>query len=509
MIRIARQARIHLPPDYFSEPTALVTWERPLSLPGSFQEPDHALDSYPYVWQDRQCLKRRMGCPAMVRWFFRAPPLTGNARRTYCYHLLFALFDAVTGGVIATAPFIALKQMGAPDWQLGLKLTLSGLGMLATLYLSHWMAVRRKMPFVFLPGLVCVASTAAMALTENSLLFLFFSGLGLMFNTITRPAVAAIVRTNYPAEHRGQATGEIRRWTSLVFLLTVLGSAVLLDFASEHHSDRVMAVIHGLLLMATLSILVAYLLFRQIRVEENLSELTTERRPPVLQSFRDALAILVRDARYRSYILGCFAFGFAATTYVSFVPAFLNKDLQFSYVQCVLFFHVIPAIAAFLVTGQLGRWFDRVGLSVAWAWVRFGWGLDPLLLAASTALVPVLGPGAVLVAVLARVSLGSVQGGYWILWWQIGVAYYAKPGADTSRYQGILVFVDGITKMTAPALGAWILMQPGSSRELLFLVGGMGVLLSGAVSFFQARHERRDAHLLTTAEYEAQFDEPL
>ena len=150
----------------------------------------------------------------MVRWFFAAPPLTGNARRTYRYHLLYALFDAVTGGVIATAPFIALKELGAPDWQLGLKLTLSGLGMLATLYLSHWMAVRRKMPFVFLPGLVGVACTGAMAMTEDSLLFLFFSGLGLMFNTITRPAVAAIVRTNYPAEHRGQATGEIRRCKS-------------------------------------------------------------------------------------------------------------------------------------------------------------------------------------------------------------------------------------------------------------------------------------------------------
>lgn len=445
----------------------------------------------------------------MLGRLFRVPALTGNARRTYRYHLLHALFDALTGGIIATTPFIALKQLGAPDWQLGLKLTLSGLGMLATLYLSHWMAVRRKMPFVFLPGLVCVAATGAMAVTEDSFLFLFFSGLGLMFNTITRPAVAAIVRTNYPADRRGQATGEIRRWTSLVFLLTVLGSAFVLDFASEYYPDRIMTLIHALLLLAALSILVAYLLFRQIRVDENVEELVAQSRPPILQSFRDALAILVRDARYRWYLFACFAFGFAAATYISFIPAFLNKDLQFNYVQCVLFLHVIPAVAAFLATGKLGQWFDRVGLSIAWAWVRFGWGLDPLLLAASTAFLPTLGPDAVLLAVLARLSLGAVQGGYWILWWQIGVAYYAKPGADTSRYQGILVFVDGLTKMTAPALGAWILAQPGSSRELLFVLGGTGVLLSGVISLVQARHERRNARLLTTAEYEAQFDEPM
>ncbi len=445
----------------------------------------------------------------MVGSFFGAPPLTGNARRTYRYHLLYALCDALTGGVIATAPFIALKQLGAPDWQLGLKLTLSGFGMLATLYLSHWMAIRHKMPFVFWPGLMCVAATGAMALTEDSFLFLFCSGLGLMFNTITRPAVAAIVRTNYPAEHRGQATGEIRRWSSLVFLLTVLGSAVLLDFASQCHADRIMTLIHTLLLLATGSILLAYLLFRQIRVDETVGELMDEARPSVFQSFQNALSILVRDTRYRWYILGCFTFVFFAATYVSFIPAFLNENLQFTYVQCVLFLHVIPAVAAFLVTGRLGRWFDRVGLSIAWAWVRLGWGLDPLLLAASTACVPLLGPEVVLLAVLARICLGAVQGGHWILWWQIGVAYYAKPGADTSRYQGILVFVDGITKMTAPALGALILAQSGSSLELLFLIGGIGVLLSGVISLLQARHERRDAHLTTTAEYEAQFEERL
>ena len=445
----------------------------------------------------------------MVGWFFHAPPLTGNASRTYRYHLQYALFDALTGGVIATAPFIAIKQMGAPDWQLGLKLVLSGLGMLAALYLSHWMAVRSKMPFVFWPGLMCVVTTGAMALTDDSFVFLFFSGLGLMFNTITRPAVAAIVRSNYPPEHRGQATGEIRRWSSLVFLLVVLGSAVPLDYCTKHDSDRILTAIRVLLVLATISNLLAYVQFRRIHVEEEIEELASVVRPRVIRSFVEALEILRRDSRYRSYILGCFAFGFAAATYVSFVPAFLSQDLRFSYVQCVVYLHVIPAVAAFLVTGRLGRWFDRVSLSTAWGWVRFGWGLDPLLLAASTALLPVVGKEVVLLAILARIAVGTVQGGYWILWWQIGVAFYARPGADTSRYQGILVFVDGMTKMTAPFLGAWILAMPGSSREILFLIGGAGVLLSGVVSLIQGRHEQSELHLVTTAEYEAQFEEPI
>ncbi len=50
--------------------------------------------------------------------------------------------------------------------------------------------------------------------------------------------------------------------------------------------------------------------------------------------------------------------------------------------------------------------------------------------------------------------------------------------------------MDGITKMTAPAVGAWVLAQPGASRETLFALGGTGVLLAGVISLVQARHER-------------------
>ncbi len=428
----------------------------------------------------------------MADWLLNVPSLAGNARRTYRYHLQYALFDAVTGGILATAPVIAKKQLGAPDWQLGLNLSLAGLGMLTTLYLSNWMAVRRKMPFVFLPGLACVATTGAMALTDSSFLFLFFSGLGLMFSTITRPAVASIVRANYPAEHRGQATGEIRRWSSLVFLVLFLLSSALLDLVLRQYPGHILTAVRGLLILATAANLVAYLQFRRIHVEEDIDDRAAGPRPPILESFQIALEILARDARYRWYMFACLIYSFAASTYVSYIPAFLEDDLHYGYVQCALLLHVIPAVVAFLATGRLGDWFDRVRLSTAWAWVCFGWGIDPILLAMTTACSPILGPAAFFIPVVARVSRGAVQGGYWILWWQIGSAYYAQSGPDTSRYQGVLAFVDGITKMTAPAVGAWILAQPGASRETLFVLGGFGVLLAGVISLAQARYEARN-----------------
>ena len=54
---------------------------------------------------------------------------------------------------------------------------------------------------------------------------------------------------------------------------------------------------------------------------------------------------------------------------------------------------------------------------------------------------------------LGRVLRGSVQGGWWVLWWQIGVTHFAPPGEDTSRYMGIMVFLNGASQIAASLAG--------------------------------------------------------
>ena len=225
------------------------------------------------------------------------------------------------------------------------------------------MASRPKMPFVVLPGVASALATGLMAFTNNSLLFLFLGGVGLMFSTITRPAVAAIVRLNYPASHRGQATGEIRAWSSLVFVLAFLASSAVLDVASNYSARLGLTVVRGLILLAGAMCLTSFLFFHRIRVAEDPSDLVADYRPHVLQSFREAFAVVARNALYRRYVLVCLLYNFAAMTYVSYIPAFLEKDLHYTYVQCALLLHIVPAVVSFLTTGWLGRWFDRTRLS--------------------------------------------------------------------------------------------------------------------------------------------------
>lgn len=456
--------------------------------------------------------------PTSVGDFFRGPVLSGNAAQTYRWHIVYVLLDAAAGGILANAPIIAIKSFQAANWHLPLRELLAGIGMIVALYLGSRMASRPKMPFVFFPGVAAGFCSMAMAMVTGSALgFLTLLGMGALFEITTRPAIAAIVRTNYPVEQRGHATGNLRKWSSLCFLASTLVSAAVLQWASAvaklDVAEPTLTNLEGVLvwlarhmvpcLMVAAGMLsvASFACFRQIRVEEAPSEPDGAAKGNALGQ---TMAILRHDGRYRRYLAGCFLDSFFQGLYLPLVWAFLSKDLGFGYVNCMAFMHALPALAAFAATGWLGGWFDRTNPWIAWAWVRFAWGLDALLLAATPLAAALFPPALFLLPGVARLLRGSVQGGWWILWWQIGVTHFAPPGSDTSRYAGIMVFLNGVTRFSA-SLAGMALAAMALSPQVILVVGGAGVVVSGLYSLYQAGWEKRHHRPETIAEFEHQF----
>lgn len=462
-----------------------------------------------------------MARPALVDFFLRGPELSGNAERTFRLHVTYAVLDATAGGILLNAPLIAIKSFDAANWHLPLREFFSGIGMIAALYLGSRMAARPKMPFVFIPGVVAGTCSLTMAaVSGRPFWFLTLLGVGAMFELLTRPAITAVLRANYPAEHRGHATGEVRKWSSLFFLLSSISSAVILHFAAKHaavtggegllvegsrlpgwaaaHTAQILMVLAGLLSLTSFSV------FRRIRVEETLEPAADGVRPKIGESFREAFAVLARDARYRRYLFGCFLDGFFQMLYLPLIWAFLSRDLGFGYIGCSVLMHALPALAAFLVTGALGSVFDRANPWISWAYVRFLYGLDALLLAATPLVAAFFPPARVLLPAAGRIARGSVQGGWWILWWQIGVTHFAMPGKDTSRYMGIMVFLNGVIRLSASAAGMSLAAMAVSPRTLL-TIGGCGVLVAGVYSLRQAARESWQHQPKTIAEFERQY----
>ncbi len=447
---------------------------------------------------------------------------TGNAQRTFRLHMVYALLDATAGGILMNAPIVAIKAFEAANWHLPLRELYAAIGMLITLYLSSRMATRPKMPYVFIPGMFAGLATLAMALaTGSAFWFLTLLGIGAMFEVLTRPAVTTILRTNYPVEHRGHATGRVRGWSSLAFVASSVTSALLLRWADQpiatgseasslvalgwigqwtaQHMAQVLMIAGGTFSLAS------FFCFQRIRVDERLTDRASS--PPIrfFQGIRDTLSLIaIRNGRFRRYLLGCFLDGFCQALYLPLIWLFLSRDLGYGYLGCVGLMHVIPALAAFAATGSLGWLFDRISPWISWAGVRFVWGLDALLLAITPALMVPFPPAVWILPVVGRTLKGSVQGGWWILYWQVGVTYFAPPGGDTSRYMGVMVFLNGSIRLLASLTGM-LLMALAVPPGWLLAFGGLGVILSGLYSLKQACGEPKQRGPETIAEFEHQF----
>ncbi|MEN6407157.1 MAG: MFS transporter [Thermoguttaceae bacterium] len=441
----------------------------------------------------------------MRRWLFPKLDLTGDVRRTFRFHLAYALLDAVCGGVLLNVPFVALREIGGQNWQLPLRDGCAGVGMLASLYLGGWMASRRKMPFVFVPGLLAGCCSLAMVVAlaaGDAFWFQMLFGLGSIFELITRPAIAAILRQNYPVAHRARITASVRQWASLAFAVSLMASACGLSLAGGH--ARMVA---GAELVGGASLgLAAFVCFRRIRPhEESVAAVRHAFRLEIFKNFHNAVEIVTHDARYRRHLLGCLIENFFNLLGLSLLAALLSKTLGYGYLGCAMLMHGLPTLAAFATTGFLGRWFDRESPWISWAAMRLAFGLDAWLLAAAATVAGWLPPIVLPLLMAGRLLRGGAQGGWWILWWQIGITHFAPPGENTSRYAAIMTFLYGLTRLAASLVGIGLAVWNVAPSTLLW-IGGAGVMFSGVYSLVQSRREQRQHGPRTFAEFEARFN---
>ena len=171
-----------------------------------------------------------------------------------------------------------------------------------------------------------------------------------------------------------------------------------------------------------------------------------------------------------------FVFAFGNLFQQGVVPAFFARDVGLGYVQATLLIHVIPSIAAFLSGGYLTAGFERVSVWRSYSLVTLLWGLDPCILAASSAWPPLI---------LARILRGPATLGSMVIAFFTGVHSFARPGGATSRYMAAHFLVTGVARLTAPAAAAFALAY--CSRRSIMLFGGLAILIASAMFWWYGR----------------------
>jgi MFS family permease len=413
-------------------------------------------------------------------------------RRTFLCQWAYSVLGGINAGILTNAPTVGHKALGAASWHLALPTGLTGLGLLLSLALGLRMGRRPKMPFVLAPGALACAAGLGMAAAPGPLGFLFLLGVCNLFETATRPAVTAIIRANYPVEVRGRVTGVLRQWSAGAFILATYLTALALD----RHGTW--PVIRALVVAAAAVQACAYAAFALIRVRDDRGACggAAGADPPSPSASRDGLAALGRDRRFAVYLAGCFVHGVGALLYDPVVRPYFATDLGMNYTRCAVLVDVLPSVVSVLTVRRLGAWFDRTNPLVAWAVIRVGWGLDPLLLALAAA----FPAGSTALAVAGRTARGSVMNGSWILGWQIGTNYFAGRRDLTSVYMGAYLTVVGVQRMLGPPLGAFL--AGSMPRRNVLALGGLIVLASAALAWRQAQSEKVDGRDPTFADRE-------
>jgi hypothetical protein len=400
--------------------------------------------------------------------------------------------------MLANGPTIGIKALRAADWQLALPTSLSGIGLFLTLALGVWMARRPKLPFMLVPGFASCAACLGMVLAPEPLAFLVLLGLFNLLDSISRPALAVIIRLNYPAESRGWVTGRLRRLSAGTFLVAALATGWALDRAGTW------PVIQAVLATAAALQALAHLAFSRIRVRpEQRSDADADAFARGGRSaLGGALAAVWGDRRFLRYLWGSVLFQLGNELYNPIVRPFLSSELHFNYTQVVFIADVLPSTFSLATIPRLGAWLDRTNPLIAWSLIRLGWGIDPLLLALSS----IWPAGAMAIATTARLIRGGVMNGSYILWWELGGNYFATRPELTSVYVGASFSVNGVQRMVGPPLGAHL----GSvlSRRSVLVIGGVLVLLAAYLARRQAEDEKVDGRYPTFADKEPDPDTP-
>jgi hypothetical protein len=418
----------------------------------------------------------------------RLRDLPVDVRRTFILHWLYSALGGATQGILTNAPVIGIKALGAANWHLALPTSLSGVGILMSVALGVWMARRSKMPFVSWPGFASCAACLGMAVSPHPLAFFALLGLCNLFEIVTRPAVATIIRLNYPVESRGWVTGRLRQCSAVAFLASAYGAARLLDRQGSW------PFIQGLIIAAAIIQTLGFAMFAGIRVRPDTPGETDNTNLRLL--IGSYVQTVSRDRRFLRYLAGCFLYAASGLAYEPLVRAFFAADLHLDYTQTVLLADVLPSLCSVLTLHRLGAWLDRTNPLRAWAAIRVGWALDPLLLCLS----PLWPPATLMVAIAARTSRGLVMNGSWLLWWQLGTNFFARRREMTSVYHGVHISLNGAQRMVGPPLGAYL--SSLTSRREVLAIGGILVLASAYLAWRQAEAEKVDNRHFTFAEKE-------
>jgi len=268
--------------------------------------------------------------------------LPANFRRNFLLDLIAAILAGVYAATATSFAPVVARRLGAGPFLLSLLTAAPSAGNIVATLSAHYLQGRRKMPYMVLAWSLARGLFLFVLFVASPVPFVIIVVLQWLIISLPLPGYVEVMRQIYPDAYRGRAMAYVRvGFTACVTLITPL-AGWLLDLWSYQYLFPIAAVF-GIL---------SGLTFGRVQFEEII---TTAR-----YSLLDPWRILIRDARYRSYSLAFFVYGFGALLTAPLIPILLVDELHLSYSQVGLL-GMINSIFWMLFYIVWGRTVDRRG----------------------------------------------------------------------------------------------------------------------------------------------------
>jgi len=372
------------------------------------------------------------------------------------------------------ASFVAVKALGASDWEVAVLTATFPLGSLFAVFWASVISNRRKPPFILGPQLLTAVVLLTMPWVRTPTMFTAVICITMLAQSPVTSAIIGITRANYPPHRRSSLTAMTRS----AGIITTAAFAFLAGKTLDVHPGY----FRVLFPVAAFATLAGAAQFGSVRVRGEIRD--RERSAANPMTFRAVLNILLRDRAFRRYEYSFFAFGFANIMLLPVFPVFLEEQFDAGYLDASLAIVTIPTILTLMFMPLWGRVLDRRNPLLVRFLVNLAFMAFPVTC--------YFAEGLNLIYV-GRAVQGIFTGGSALVW-LLGVNYFAAK-TEVPAYMALHQTLTGIRGLVAPFVGIGLMGLVGA--RLAFL-DGAGLMLVGALLMLREVLAERNAKGLRT-----------